>query len=99
MKIKVGHTIQERRLIIAGIICAVLLSGIILYQNISPVISDNQHDKAIHLMKEMVDEVSDYCLKHDISIDKFEDPGNTGLTGPEWTEMTTTKIILSSAVS
>ena len=90
MQVIMGNITKERILIIAGLTCAVLLSGIILYQNIHPVINDNQQDKAIHLMQEMVDEVSDYCLKHGLSIDEFEDPGNTGLIGPEWTEMTTT---------
>lgn len=90
MAILKKFTIRERVIIIIGLICSIVLSGIIVYRETTNIVNDDQQQKAIHYMQEMVDEVSLYCKNQGIDIDNFEDPGNTGLIGPEWTEMTTT---------
>ena len=67
MRVLAGYTIKERRLIIAGLVCALFLFGIIIYQDKHPISHDNQQDNAIHLMKEMVDEVSQYIFYRYVS--------------------------------
>lgn len=81
---------SNKILIITGCICAVILTGFVLAENLLPKKTDTEKELAIRYMSEMIDAVSDYCRENDIKTDNKTDPLETGLIGSEWTEMTTT---------
>ena len=81
---------KQKNIISLGIVSAIILTGIILYQVILPDKRSSKQEKAISIMEEMLYTVSEYCAKNDIYIDTINDPEKTGLIGPEWTDMTTT---------
>jgi poly-gamma-glutamate system protein len=80
----------QKNIINLGIVSAIILTGIILYQQFLPDKKSSQQEKAIIIMEEMLYTISEYCYENDIYIDTMNDPGKTGLIGPEWTDMTTT---------
>lgn len=81
---------NNRVLVILGFISALILTGYIIADNILPEKVDTEKALAISYMSEMINAVSDYCIENNIQIDKTTDPKETGLIGPEWTDMTTT---------
>jgi poly-gamma-glutamate system protein len=42
-------------------------------------------------MEQALKEIQSYCISHQINTNTAEDPRNTGLIGPEWSEITTTQ--------
>ncbi len=73
-----------------GLLSALLLTGIILYQQNLPNEKSSKQEQAIAYMEEMLSAISEYCAENYIYIDTINDPNKTGLIGPEWTDMTTT---------
>ncbi len=41
-------------------------------------------------MEQSLAVIKEYCLQHQINVNNPEDPGHTGLIGPEWSELATT---------
>jgi len=81
---------SNKALIITGCICAVILTGFVIAEKLIPKNPNPEKELAIKYMSEMIDAASDYCLENSIQINKADDPLETGLIGPEWTEMTST---------
>jgi len=90
MWIRPDITKSNKILFISGCICALILTGFVLAENLIPQKTDTKKELAVRYMNEMIDAVSDYCSEKNIQIDKTNDPMETGLIGLEWTEMTTT---------
>lgn len=90
MAISDNHTRQQRMIKLTGLVSGIFLIALMLYQNFFPTQMDAVQWKAYSYMDEMIAEVASYCKTNNIEIDKFLDPGQTGLIGPEWTEISST---------
>lgn len=77
-------------LLLNGLIGIAFLVAVSLLQGASTSIESATLMKAAENMAQSLNVISNYCSDHHINTDNPEDPGHTGLIGPEWSEITTT---------
>jgi poly-gamma-glutamate system protein len=77
-------------IIIAGIISLAAYTALLFFSHHRPVLHSNEMLEAARLMDKTIAVIGDYCAQSGIEIDKTIDPNQTGLIGPEYTELTTT---------
>lgn len=77
-------------IIIAGIVSFIVFVAIRIFSNQKPLYYTAEMNKAAQLMERAINEIREYRFKNDMKIDKIIDPNQTGLIGPEFTELTTT---------
>lgn len=82
--------IEKKILIINGIIGLVLIIIVSLFSTEKTGISDHEFRKAAKIMEESINLISEHCNKYKINHDNTIDPYNSGLIGPEMSDITTT---------
>jgi poly-gamma-glutamate system protein len=87
MKIDVN---KERFLLINGLIGICLIAILFIVFHSSTRSGPPELLKAAENMDQSLKIIKEYCLQHQINTANPEDPLNTGLIGPEWSEITTT---------
>ncbi len=80
----------KRFLMVHGIISLILLSGGILFFGRHGGAPPQEMKSAFEIMDSSLRVISGYCRDNNININTDTDPRNTGLIGPEWSEITTT---------
>jgi len=81
---------KNRFLITHGLIGIVLMFLVALLAQTSQYKGKEQRMMAAAIMENSLEAIRIHCLQNQINTDNPEDPGHTGLIGPEWSELTTT---------
>jgi poly-gamma-glutamate system protein len=79
-----------RIIIIAGVVSLVAYAALFFFSHDRPLPYSDKMIEAARLMDESISVIRDYCAQSGIEINKNIDPNQTGLIGPEYTELTTT---------
>jgi poly-gamma-glutamate system protein len=77
-------------IIIAGIISLAAYTALLFFSHHRAVPQSDEILEAARLVDKAITVIRNYCAQSAIEIDKTIDPNQTGLIGPEYTELTTT---------
>lgn len=90
------HILQNKNkklrctIIIAGIVSITAYAMQFIFSQDRPLPYSDKMIEAAQIMQNAISVVKDYCAQSGIEIDSTIDPNQTGLVGPEYTELTTT---------
>ena len=87
MNIQIG---KSKYLLIHGLIGIFLVFLVLYFSTSKDFQYDSESHKASEIMQEALDVISLHCINNNINIDEIRDPYNSGLIGPEMSEITTT---------
>ncbi len=81
---------SRRIIIITGFVSLVAYTALFFFSQDRPLPYSSKIVEAARLMDEAISVIRDYCAQSGIEMNKNIDPNQTGLIGPEYTELTTT---------
>jgi poly-gamma-glutamate system protein len=81
---------KERFLLVSGLIGIGLMAAVSLLSGTGSRPGSPELLAAAETMDQSIRIIRDYCLEHQINTENPEDPQQSGMIGPEWSEITTT---------
>jgi poly-gamma-glutamate system protein len=81
---------SRRVIIIAGVVSLMAYAALFFFSQDRLLPYSDKMLEAAQLMDESISVIRDYCAQSGIEVNKNIDPNQTGLIGPEYTELTTT---------